>query len=85
VTIPNDTTEPVEELLLEGYRRMSPARKLELVRSLTQGVQQLALADVRRRHPNADEREQAMRVASRWLSPELMRRAFGWDIDAAGY
>ncbi len=41
--------------------------------------------DVRRRHPNADAREQALRVASRWLEPELMVRAFGWDVSEVGY
>jgi hypothetical protein len=39
----------------------------------------------RRRHPNADEREQALRVASRWIEPELMKRAFGWDVHKVGY
>ena len=82
---PNDTHPTVEALLIEGYRRMSPAEKLERVRALTRAVQELALADVRRRHPNADEREQALRVASRWIEPELMSRAFGWDVEANGY
>jgi len=38
-----------------------------------------------RRHPNADAREQALRVASRWIEPELMVRAFGWDVREVGY
>jgi hypothetical protein len=64
---------------------MSPAQKLERVRALTRTVQQLALLDIRRRHPLADEREQALRLASRWIEPELMRRAFGWDVREVGY
>lgn len=82
---PNDTHPAIEAMLVEGYRRMSPAQKLERVRALTRAVQELALADVRRRHPNADEREQALRVASRWIEPELMSRAFGWDVESNGY
>ncbi|MFO0590808.1 MAG: hypothetical protein U0441_24910 [Polyangiaceae bacterium] len=77
---PSDTHPRVEAFLIEGYRRMSPSQKLERVRALTRAVQELALMDVRRRFPEADEREQALRVASRWLDPELMRRAFGWDV-----
>jgi hypothetical protein len=48
-------------------------------------VQSLALADIRRRHPHANEREQALRLASRWIGPELMFRAFGWDVSESGY
>lgn len=82
---PSDTHPTIEAILVEGYRRMTPAQKLERVRALTRAVQELALTDVRRRHPDADEREQALRVASRWIEPELMARAFGWDVEANGY
>ncbi len=83
---PTDDTDPaIEAMLIEGYRRMSPAQKLERVRALTRAVQQLALLDIRRRHPDADEREWALRLASRWIEPELMLRAFGWDVREAGY
>lgn len=81
----DDTHPIVEALLIEGYRKMSPAQKLERVRSLTRAVQELALTDVRRRHSNADAREQALRVASRWIEPDLMARAFGWDVREMGY
>jgi hypothetical protein len=81
----NDTHPKIEALLVEGYRKMSPSQKLERVRALTQAVQELALLDVRRRHPDADVREQSLRVASRWIEPELMARAFGWDAREVGY
>lgn len=81
----NDTHPKIEALLIEGYRKMSPAQKLARVRALTRAVQELALMDVRRRHPDADAREQALRVASRWLTPDLMMRAFGWNVREAGY
>jgi hypothetical protein len=81
----NDTHPKIEALLIEGYRRMSPAQKIERVRALTRAVQELTLLDVRRRHPDADERERALRVASRWIEPELMARAFGWDVHERGY
>jgi hypothetical protein len=83
--LPDDTHPKIEALLIEGYRKMSPAQKLERVRSLTRAVQELALLDVRRRHPGASAREQALRVASRWIEPELMVRAFDWDVRKIGY
>lgn len=83
--LPNDTDPRIKALLIAGYRSMSPSQKLERVRALTRCVQELALTDVRRRHPSADAREQALRLASRWIEPELMVRAFGWDAREAGY
>lgn len=81
----NDTDPAVEAIVIQGYRRMSAAQKLERVRALTRAVQELALSDVRRRHPNEGPREQALRVASRWIEPELMARAFGWDVRREGF
>ena len=81
----NDTDPRIEAILIEGYRRMSPAQKLAQVGQLTRTVQELARLDVRRRHPEADEHEQALRVASRWIDRDLMIRAFGWDVRVAGY
>lgn len=81
----NDTNPTIEALLIEGYRRMSPTEKLQRVTALTQALHQLALLDVRRRYPEADPREQALRVASRSIAPELMLRAFGWDVGKEGF
>lgn len=80
-----DTHPKVEAFLIDGYRRMSPAQKMERVAALTRAVQELALADIRRRHPSATVEEQSLRLASRWLEPEFMLKAFGWDVDKAGY
>ena len=83
---PLDDTHPaIQALLIDGYRKMSPAEKIDRIRSLTFAVQELALADIRRRHPEADAREQSLRLASRWIEPALMARAFGWDVRKAGY
>lgn len=82
---PNDTHPVVEAMIVDGYRRMSPSQKLGRVAALTRALDELVLADVRRRFPDASEREQALRVASRRLDAETMRRAFGWDPDREGY
>lgn len=84
--LPTDDTHPaIEALLVAGYRRMSPAERLTRVRALTRAVQEVALLGIRTRHPNADAQEQALRLASLWIAPELMSRVFGWDVHVAGY
>ncbi|HEU4365432.1 MAG TPA: hypothetical protein VFT13_08185 [Candidatus Krumholzibacteria bacterium] len=81
----SDTHPDIEARIIEGYRVMSPARKFEIVCALTRAVQELALIDIRRRHPQAGDRELALRLASRSMDPELLRLAFGWDVRVEGY
>ena len=75
----------MEAKLIETYRQMTPSQKMEQVTALTIAARELALSDVRRRYPQAIPREQALRVASLWIEPELMKRAFGWDPRVEGY
>jgi len=81
----NDTHPSIEQFQIEGYRKMTPAQKLALVSRLTAAVHQLALVDIRRRHPNAGEREQRLRLVSRWIDAATMRRLLDWDPDVMGY
>jgi len=83
--VPNDTDKKVQTLLIEGYRRMSEAERLRKVCELNRLLVKLMEAEVRQRHPNADEREIRLRVASRWLPPELMQKAFGWNPKERGF
>ena len=64
--------------MIEGYRKMPAWKKLEQAPELTQLVRQLAMNDIRRRYPLADDRERKLRMASPWLEPELMKKAFAW-------
>ena len=80
-----DTHPEIERLLIEGYRRMSPREKLQRVTEMNRFLDMLAWADVRRRHPDADEWECQLRVASRRIPAELMKKAFGWDVNEKGY
>ena len=82
--VPNDTHPVVERLLIEGFRRMTPTQKLAQVDAMTLALQQLALADIRRRYPGASEREESLRLASRRLDRATMMRVFGWDPDERG-
>lgn len=81
----SDTHPEVEARLINAYRAMSPARRFEIACMLTRTVQELALIDIRRRHPGASERELALRLASRSVDPHLLEVAFGWDVRVEGY
>jgi len=80
-----DTPPEIEQRLLEGYRRMTAAQKLQIMQDLQRTAQLLALSDIRRRYPEASEREVRLRLAARWIEPELMKKAFGWDVEIKGY
>jgi hypothetical protein len=81
----NETDKKVQALLIEGYKRMSEAERLQKVCELNRLLVKLMEAEVRQRYPDADEREIRLRVASRWLPPELMRKAFGWNPKERGF
>lgn len=80
-----DTSPEIEKIIIEGYRKMSAAQKLKIMQDLIRSAQLLALSDIKRRYPDAVKRELQLRLASRWIEPELMRQAFGWDQEIEGY
>ncbi len=80
----DDTHPDIQRMLLDGYRRMSPAEKLRRVAELNETVLELAAARVKEERPGIDERELRLRVASLWLSRDSMIRAFGWDPELHG-
>ena len=81
----DDTTPEVAGYLLDAYRRMSGPEKIARVRALNRATITLALADIRRHHPDADEREVLLRLASRRFGPDFVRERLGWDVRVEGY
>ncbi len=82
----NDTPPEIEEILLEGYRRMPPIEKLRQVFDLNRTAQRMAAMRIQARYgPDLSERELRLRLASLWLSRETMMEAFGWDPEVEGY
>ena len=81
----DDTPPEIEEIWLEMLRKRTPAERFRRVGELSAALQQMAEAETRRRHPDASEREIKLRVASRRIPADLMRKAFGWDPDIEGY
>jgi hypothetical protein len=83
---PSDTPPEIEEILLEGYRRMAPHEKLARVMELNEATRQMALARIRATYgPGLSEREERLRLAALWLDRETMVRVFGWDPEIQGY
>lgn len=64
---------------------MSPRKKARIVYDMFEFGEQLAIADIRAKYPNADERELRLRCAARRIPRELMIHAFGWDVKEHGY
>jgi hypothetical protein len=73
-----DTSLEAERILIGRYRSMSPAEKIGIVRDLSRTSQELALAGIRRRYPDANDHELRMRLASTRLPASVMRQVFGW-------
>lgn len=80
-----DASSEIEARMIEGCRRMSPGEEAQCVCDLNRFAHGLATADMRRRHPQADERKCLMRAASRYLDAELMTKAVGRDPDEKGH
>lgn len=80
-----DTCPEVEALHVEMMRALTPSEKMARMVSLNRSLRAMAREAVRRAHPQASEREVALRAASRWLPADLMVMAFGWDPRFEGY
>jgi hypothetical protein len=74
----DDTHPTIAKMILDGYRRMTPAEKLARCGDLSLAVRQLSAARIRMEHPDADDHEIRLRVAALLYPRELVSRAFGW-------
>jgi hypothetical protein len=74
-----DTSAEALAVFYEIQRSRPGAQKLLDVFDLSEGMFETVKADIRRRYPEADEREVFLRAVASRVSPELMIRAYGWD------
>lgn len=77
-----DTTEAVDRLVFDGFRRMSVSERLELAAAASRSLERLAIAGLRVRFPEATDEELRRRAGAIRLGPELTRRAFGEAAEA---
>jgi hypothetical protein len=82
---PDDTEPEAARVYVELLRRAPVWKRIEQTVGLIITCRVLALADLRRRYPHADEKELHRRLAARVLSREDVIRAFGWDPQVEGY
>ena len=81
-----DTSPQIEQMMIEGYRRMSPLKKLERSFSLNSSLAQLATPRIKAQYDRPlPERELKLRLASLRLDRNIMIKVFGWDPDREGY
>jgi len=59
----SDTSPEAERAQIVLWQRMSPLEKLRAVTEISRAVQQLSLAGIRQRHPDASERECMLHLA----------------------
>ncbi|MCC6540326.1 MAG: hypothetical protein IT162_22460 [Bryobacterales bacterium] len=75
----SDTSPEAFAKLVELQRAIPPGQKLVMALRASGELMRLAEEDVRRLHPDADDREVFLRAAARRLGRDLMIRAYGWD------
>jgi hypothetical protein len=71
-----DTSRAVEQMQIDGWRRLSAGQKAAAISALTDAAVRMTLAGIRHRHPGASPREQRLRLAIIMLGPALARQAF---------
>lgn len=59
----SDTSIEAEREQVELWRRMSPLEKVRAVTEISRAVQQLSLAGIQLRHPDASDQECMLRLA----------------------
>ena len=83
--IPYDTSLDAERVLIEGYRRMSPAEKLQRVAALNRALVTLSTARLREQYgATMSPQELRLRLAALRLDPEIMRTVLAWDPTVHG-
>ena len=81
----DDTSPEVRAMMIEAYRKMTPAEKLQRVIDLNRAVEAMALARIRNWYgPDLSEREERLRLASLYLPRQTMIEVFDWDPDLHG-
>lgn len=66
-------------------RTMSPAQKLAKIGELVRLRREALFTDSKRRYPNDSDHDNMLRAVSRSIGPELMLKAYGWDVNEKGY
>jgi len=74
---PADTSPEAWKVYVDLHRRMSPSEKLRRTFEWSRTIRKASEAGMRRRYPEADDREIFLRSALMNLGPELFRTVYG--------
>ena len=80
----SDTHPDIEKILIENYRKKSIPEKMKIIRELTLACQTMSLSGIKKRYPDADEKNLRFRLGALWLSKETMLNVYHWDIEEKG-
>jgi hypothetical protein len=75
---PRDTSPEAWAIVKAGVRNMTPADRVARALSLTILAHSMALAKIRRDHPDEGDRAHRLRLAARMIDAKTMRAAFDW-------
>ena len=75
-SLPSDTSREAARIQIEIWRSMTPRQKAEAVDALSRSVREMAMAGIRQRHPQANERECFLRYAVLTLGKDLAVKAY---------
>jgi hypothetical protein len=81
----SDTHPEIERRVIEGMRRLTAAQKFHMICDMQATIEAMVRPRIRADHPDASEREIQLRIASRRLPADLLRKAVGWDVKTEGY
>ena len=85
VPLSADTSPEAETAYFAILRKMPAGERVLAAARMTLAVNAFALAGIRQRYPQADEREQFLRLAVLRLGRQVTIDVYGWDSEKQGY
>jgi hypothetical protein len=74
---PADTSPEAWKVFLDIHRTLSPSEKIRRAYELSESLRRLSAQGMRRRYPDAGNREIFLRVTRQRLGSDLFTRAYG--------
>lgn len=78
----SDTTPEMEKVLISLLRQVPPVKKLEMLNGLNRSARELAMNGIRRRHPEATERQVRWYLCSLLYGDDITCKVLGKQEDA---
>jgi hypothetical protein len=76
---PRDTPPESHRVMIEAFRRMPPGQRSGMAVEITNEVRKMAVAGVRRRHPDYDDRKVSQALLRLYYGDEVALRVWPGD------